>query len=107
MSTTGIIKISENGFDRFCHICTDTEQIRSGYFINQEISETIMKRTQLQNIYLKLRTIESKLVSTNQWNYFVTLLRKVKKEYYDSLDLKDITVNKKFWKTLKPLFYDK
>ena len=43
MSTTGIIKISENGFDRFCHICTDTEQIRSSYFINKEISEAIMK----------------------------------------------------------------
>ena len=36
------------------------------------------------------------------------LLEKVKKkEYYGSLDVKDIKDNKKFWKTVKPLFSDK
>ena len=66
-----------------------------------------MKQTQLRNIYLKLRTIESKLAYTKQRNYCVTLIRKGKKEYYGNLDVKAITDNKKFWKTVKPLFSDK
>ena len=56
---------------------------------------------------MKLRTIESKLAYTKQRNYFVTLIRKGKKEYYGSLGVKDITDNKEFWKTVKPLFSDK
>ena len=48
-----------------------------------------------------------KMVYTKQWNYWVSLIRKGKKEYYDSLHVKDITDNKKFWKTVKPLFSDK
>ena len=56
---------------------------------------------------MKLQTIESKLAYTKQRNYFVTLIRKGKKEYYVSLDVKDITDNKEFWKTVKPLFSDK
>ena len=56
---------------------------------------------------MKLRTIESKLAYTKQRNYSVTLIRKGKKKYYGSLDVKDITDNKEFWKTVKPLFSDK
>ena len=66
-----------------------------------------MKQTQLRNIYLKLRTISSKLAYTKQRNYCVTIIRKSKKEYYGRLDVKDIADNKKFWKTVKPLFSDK
>ena len=35
---------------------------------------------------------------------FVSLLRK---NYYSNLDIKDITDNKNFWKSVKPLFFDK
>ena len=41
-----------------------------------------------------------------QRNYCVNLLRKEKKKYYKNLDLKNITDNKQFWKTMKPLFTD-
>ena len=44
---------------------------------------------------------------TKQRNYCVTIIRKSKKEYYGRLDVKDIADNKKFWKTVKPLFSDK
>ena len=37
----------------------------------------------------------------------VSLLRKSKRNYYSNLNVKDITDNKKFWKTIKPLFSDK
>ena len=41
-----------------------------------------------------------------QRNYCVNLLRKEKKKYYKNFDLKNITDNKQFWKTMKPLFTD-
>ena len=41
-----------------------------------------------------------------QRNYCVNLLR-TKKKYFASISISSITVNKKFWKTVKPLFSDK
>ena len=38
-----------------------------------------------------------------QKNYCVSLLRKTKKMYYSNLDEKNVTDNKRFWKTVKPL----
>ena len=29
---------------------------------------------------------------------------KIQKEYFNTLDIKDIDISKKFWKTFKPLF---
>ena len=55
-----------------------------------------MKRMQLRNIYLKPRTIESKLGYTKQRNYCLTLIRKGKKEYYGSPVVKVIMDNQKF-----------
>ena len=69
------------------------------------MSKAIMKRTQPRNLIL--RTNKSKLVYTKQRNYCVDLIIKGKKKYYGSLDVNDITDNKTFWKTVKPLFLDK
>ena len=33
--------------------------------------------------------------------------KKGKKECFDNLDLRNVTDNKKFWKTVRPLFTDK
>ena len=33
--------------------------------------------------------------------------KKSKEEYFDNIDLRNVTDNKKFWKTVKPLFTDK
>ena len=34
-------------------------------------------------------------------------LRQAKRDYYGNLDVKSITDNRKFWKTVKPLFSEK
>ena len=75
-------------------------------FINKEISKAIMRRTELHNKFLKHKTDESKQAFVKQHNYFVTLLWKSKRNYYSNLNGKDIT-DKKFWKTIKPLFSNK
>ena len=46
-------------------------------------------------------------ISTKQQNYRVRLLRKSKKEDCCSLDEKNITDNKMFWKTVKPFLSKK
>ena len=35
------------------------------------------------------------------------ILRQAKKDYYKGLDIKNLTDNRKFWKSVKPLFNDK
>ena len=112
---TQFISPDENGFLNFCKICAETlnkhapskrKTIRRNQspFINNEISKAIMKRTELRNKFLKHKTDESRQVFVKQRNYCVSLLRKSKRNYYSNLNVKNITDNKKFWKTIKPLF---
>ena len=60
-----------------------------------------MKRTRLRNKFFKEKTVENRKNYNKQRNYCVTLLRKVKKEYYNSLDEKHV------WKTVKSFLSDK
>ena len=66
-----------------------------------------MRRTKLCNKFLKERTDESKKRYTSQRNYCVSLLKKTKRNYYNSLNEKDVSDNKTFWKTVKPFLSDK
>ena len=64
-----------------------------------------MKRTELRNTFLKYKTVESRQVY--QCNFCVSLLRKSKRNCYSNLNMKGITGNKNYWKTIKTLFSDK
>ena len=66
-----------------------------------------MMRSRLRNIYLKDRSDNSKREYNKQINYCVSLLRKTKNKYYGNLNEKDLTDNKQFWQTVKPLLSDK
>ena len=76
-------------------------------FMNKTLSKAIMHRTRFCNKYLRNKTDENKRKYTKQQNYCVSLLRKSKREYYSNLDVKNITDNKTFWKTIKPFLSDK
>ena len=62
-----------------------------------------MKRTELRNKFLKHEADESMQAFVRQRNC-ISLLRKSKRSYCSNLNVKDITYNNKFWKTIKPLF---
>ena len=47
------------------------------------------------------------LAYKKQRNYCVKLFGKTKRDFYNSLDVKNITENKLIWKTVKPSFTDK
>ena len=103
------IRNNDDGFTGFIETCMETvnqhapckqKHMRRNHlpFMNKTLSKEIMTRTRLRNRFLKNRTEE---------NYCVSLLRKVKNEYYSNLNEKDVTDNKMFWKIVKPFFSDK
>ena len=108
---------NDDGFQRLCHISVDAlykhalhkEHARGNQmpFFNKELSKVIMTRTKLQNIFLQNRSEENKIWYTKQRNFFVSLLGKTKKRYYENLNEKSVVDNKLFWKTVKPLLSDK
>ena len=66
-----------------------------------------MQRTRLRNIYLKQCTEATKVAYNQQRNKCVSILKKSKRSYFESLDVKFIKDNKKFWKKISPLFSNK
>ena len=76
-------------------------------FINKTILKAIMNQSQLKNKFLKTRSNEDKKAYNTQRNYCLTLVTKAKKDYYNNLDHENVTDNKTFWKSIKPLFSEK
>ena len=76
-------------------------------FVTKELRKAIMLRTRLRNIYLKQRTETTKVAYNRQRNKCVSILKKSKKSYFESLDTKFVKDNEKFWKIISPLFSNK
>ena len=73
--------------------------------MNKEISKAIMNQTRLRKRFLRTRCIGDKEAYNKQQNYFVSLIRKTKQQYYNNLDHRKVADNKSFWKYIKPLFF--
>ena len=76
-------------------------------FMNRTLSKAFMHRSKLKNRYNKFPTEANKKSFKRYRNFCVSLLKTVKKKYYNNLDLKIIEDNKKFWQSVKPLFSGK
>ena len=76
-------------------------------FMSKALRKAIMVRSKLKNKYNKNRTEENWDSYKKQRNFCVNLLRKTKKDYFNDLNIKNITDNKAFWKTIKPYFSNK
>ena len=75
-------------------------------FFNKELSKVIMTRTKLRNIFLQNRSEENRIRYTKQRNFCASLLRKIKKRYFENLNEKFVIDNKLFWKKVKPFLSD-
>ena len=91
------------------HAPQKTKVIRANSkpYVTKEMRKAIMLRTQLQNKMFKYNTIEHQIAFRHQRNYCNRLNKREKKNYYRNLNINEITDNKKFWNTMKPLFGDK
>ena len=76
-------------------------------FINKTINKEIMKRTRLRNKFLNTKSDIDRKAYNKQRNLCVSLIWREKKNFFNNISTRDITGNKTFWKTVKPLFTDK
>ena len=76
-------------------------------FISKTLPKAVMTRTRLRNKFLKNPNNTNKTKHTKYRNYCTRLFKKEKKTFYGNLDPKLIIDNRKFWKTIKPLFSEK
>ena len=75
-------------------------------YVTKQMRKAIMLRSQLQNkVYYGAGIYTDAL--RKQKNYCNRLYKRERKKYYSNLHLSNITDNKKFWNTMKPLFSDK
>ena len=91
------------------HAPIKNKTIRANHvpYTSKTLRKAIMRRSNLENKYLKNRTPENKLLYRRQKNYCSRLYKKERKMYYANLNLTKIKDNNRFWKTLKPFLTDK
>ena len=65
-------------------------------FISRELSKEIMLRSKLRNKFVKDKIDEARTKCRKQRNIYVHLLRRAKSNYYNDLDLSNVTDNRKF-----------
>ena len=75
--------------------------------MNKVLSKAVMNRSRLRNKFTKDPTIDNEKSYKKQRNYCVNLFKKEKNKFFENIDTTEITDNKRFWKTVKPLFSDK
>ena len=76
-------------------------------FMTKELRKAIMNRSKLRNKFLKTRNEESKRRFDRQRSFGVSLLRENKICFFGKLDHRVASDNRKFWKTVGPLFSEK
>ena len=76
-------------------------------YITKTLRKAIMKRSELERKYYKNSSPENNKAYRKQKNLCSKLYKRERKKYYSNLDIKNITDNKKFWKTMKPFFSEK
>ena len=67
-----------------------------------------MIRSKLKNKYIKFKTEEMHIpYKKNKEIIALSLLRKIKRDFYENLNPSLITDNKTFWKQVRPFFSDR
>ena len=75
--------------------------------MKKNLRKAFMQRSKFKTHFNKCHTHKNWCNYRTQRNYFVSLSRKTKQQYFTCLNLNDITDNKIFWRTIKPYFNEK
>ena len=86
---------------------TCTVRANNAPFLNKTLRKAIMNRSRFKNKYLKDPSITNLNTYRRQRNVCLSMLRKSKRVYFDSLNISNINDNKKFWKSIKPYCSEK
>ena len=76
-------------------------------YMTKNLRKAIMKHSQLENKYIRNSTVENMNKYKKHKNFYSKPYKKERKKFYSQLDIKNITDNKLFWKTMKPFLSDK
>ena len=76
-------------------------------FMTKQLRKMIMNRSRCKNTYFKNKSVENWERYRKLRNDCVKLTRKVKREYFENLNINSVKDNKTFWKTIKPNFTNK
>ena len=76
-------------------------------FATKSLRKTVMFRSRLKNNFNKKRYDENWDSFKKQRNFCIKLLRQTKEKYFNDINVKNISDNKKFWKTIKLFFSNK
>ena len=94
-------------FDKKIPLKTRQPRANQVHYMTKELIRPVTTRSRLINFYLRAKTqLEQKRYNKRR-NFCLKLLRKASRIFYSILDLKSITDNKTFRKTVKPFFLDK
>ena len=107
LSNDNFIEIVDNLLLRHLPLKYKYVRANGSPFMNKELRKAVMLRSRLRNIFNKNKTDSAKAAYKKQRNICTSLFRKAKSDYYSYLNTNSITDNKKFWKTVKPLFSEK
>ena len=78
-----------------------------GNLMTKGLHKAIMKRSRLQNKFLRDRTETSRKEYKKQRRFCVNLLKKAKKDHFTNLHVNSVLDNRKCWQNVKPLFSNK
>ena len=95
--TVNIFKITYlNVLNKF--VLLEKKYLRANHsrFVNKELDKEIMQRSRLRNELIKDKARAARIAYKKQRNVCVSILLKSKKCYFENLDTKNITDNKKF-----------
>ena len=72
--------------------------------MTKDLRAAIMQRSTLRQKILKVRNDDSKHLYNKQRYLYVSLLQKMKRDYFKQLNNQAVSDNRKFWQTVIPLF---
>ena len=75
--------------------------------MSKTLGKAIMKHSKLQNTFNKKRSSENWQNYKRQRNICSNILKSTKNKFFGTLNINEITDNRKFWKTVKFFFTDK
>ena len=75
--------------------------------MTKALRKAIIKRPELASKYQKTKNNEDYSKYKKQEFFCSKLYKRERKNFYNNLSIEEITDNKKFWKTIKPLFSEK
>ena len=73
-------------------------------FMTKQLRKMIMNRSRYKNKFFKNKSVENWENYRKLRNECVKLTKKVKREYFENLDIRKLNDNRNFWKVVKPLF---